>query len=220
MTIRERIIDCLQSHPEGLNDDQLTELLNLSRRQTANSYCRRLEVEGHIRRDIVDGIINNFLMDIPVEIHQQHNITENENIDEMSVEEYQLQWYWEGNVQATLVKYLKSLNYNIVQEVDTRTHQRGVDVITEKGGQEMWITVKGYPRPKRRTNPRLQAAHWFASALYDIIKYREKDNSVQLAFALPDFERYRNISKGISWFKKASGFTYFWVNNNGMVDEE
>ena len=214
MTIKERILDCLQIHPEGLDDDQLSEILGLSQRQTANSNCRQLALEGYIRRERVDGIIHNFWLGVPF----QPNQNTNNQVGEMSVEEYHLQWYWEGNVQKTVVNYLLTANYSIIQNVNILNHERGIDVIAEKEGKEIWITVKGYPRPKLTTNPRLQAAHWFASAIYDIIKYREKDNSVRLVFALPDFDRYRNISKDISWFKKASGFTFYWILNSGEVE--
>ena len=138
----------------------------------------------------------------------------------MTIEEYHLQWFWEGNVQVTLLKHLRSIRYHILFQADTRTHQRGIDIVAERDGQILWITVKGYPREKVKTNPRLQSVHWFSSALYDIIKYREKDRKVSLAVALPDFSRYRDLAKEVSWFKSEANFIFFWVKPSGELEIE
>ena len=50
MTIQDRILDYLQKHPEGVDDDALTIALSLAQRQQANQRCRRLEQFGFITR--------------------------------------------------------------------------------------------------------------------------------------------------------------------------
>jgi len=49
MTIRNRIIDHLKNHPEGIDDDDLAFNLGLKSRQQANTRCRQLEKEGFVK---------------------------------------------------------------------------------------------------------------------------------------------------------------------------
>jgi len=55
MTIKERIVEYLKKHPEGVDDDLLARNLNLSARQQANIRCRQLEEEGLVERRKVGG---------------------------------------------------------------------------------------------------------------------------------------------------------------------
>jgi hypothetical protein len=61
MSARDRIIDLLMAHPDGLDDDLIAEKLGFSQRQQANSRCRELEREGIIARRSVAGKIRNIL---------------------------------------------------------------------------------------------------------------------------------------------------------------
>ena len=63
MTVRDRIIEYLKVHPEGVDDDTLAIELGLSARQHSNQECRRLEQQGLVRRLKVRGKIRNFLSD-------------------------------------------------------------------------------------------------------------------------------------------------------------
>jgi hypothetical protein len=58
------------------------------------------------------------------------------------------------------------------------------------------------------------------NGIFDIIKYREKNKNLELAFATPDFPRYRNLAENITWFKSAAKFSYFWVKEDGSVRVE
>lgn len=55
-------------------------------------------------------------------------------------------WFWEGNVQAAIVTHLAAAGYRVKQVVDTASKAQGVDILAQRGGQ-VWVTVKGYPRP-------------------------------------------------------------------------
>jgi len=81
----------------------------------------------------------------------------------------------------------------------------------------LWVTVKGYPKGTDKTKPSVQARHWFKQAIFDIIVYREEDNHVSLAVAMPDYPRYRKLAQKIPWFKKAAHFAYFWVKEDGQI---
>jgi predicted transcriptional regulator len=50
MTVRDRIIEHLKSHGEGVDDDMLSQALGLTRRQHANQECRKLESVGLVER--------------------------------------------------------------------------------------------------------------------------------------------------------------------------
>ena len=67
-------------------------------------------------------------------------------------------------------------------------------IIAERSGQELWVSVKGYPRGTEKTNPTVQARHWFQGAVFDIVLYRGEDTQVALAIALPDYRRYRKLA--------------------------
>ena len=214
MTIKQRILMYLQTHPEGIDDDDLARTLNLSARQQANTRCRELEKEGLVIRRKVDGKIQNFWTGkriqtvIPPEIKSK--VTDPKYND----------WFWEGNVQSAVVMYLVSQAYQIRSVADTASHQRGIDIIAEKEGTNLWVSVKGYPRGTTKTNPSVQAGHWFKQAIFDIIEYRERNKDVILAVAFPDYPRYHNLVGKISWFKSVANYSYFWVKENGEVNIE
>lgn len=99
----------------------------------------------------------------------------------------------------------------------TAARQQGIDIIAEKKGKKLWVSVKGYPNPTPRTNPSVQAGHWFKQAIFDMIDYRERDKNIMLALALPDFPRYRKMAAKITWFQTAAKYSYFRVDETGKV---
>jgi len=220
MTIRERIIQYLKNHPEGVDDDGLTFALGLKFRQQANSRCRQLEKEGFVKRKFLNGKIHNFWLDN----YSAAKITEskkalNPQRDSLEVSKFDL-WFWEGNIQSVVVNYLVSQGYSIKSVADTASKQTGVDIVAQRDGKSLWVSVKGYPKGTEKTNPSTQSAHWFTHGIFDIIKYREKNKDLELALAIPDFPRYRNLAENITWFKSAANFSYFWVDENGIVNTE
>lgn len=214
MTVKQRIISYLQNHPEGVDDDVLAMALGLSARQQANKRCRELEEEGLVIRRRVNGKIHNFWAgkDIAVPPYAPPNSDNSQNNNP----KYE-HWFWEGNVQSKVINSLAVQGYQIRSVADTASHQQGIDIVAEKDGKPLWVSVKGYPRGTDKTNPSLQAGHWFKQAVFDIIEYRERDRTVSLAVALPDFPRYRSMAQKITWLKPVANFAYFWVNENGEV---
>jgi hypothetical protein len=84
-------------------------------------------------------------------------------------------WYWEGNVQASVARFLVAAGWTIESAADTASRQRGIDLLATKEGRRLGVEVKGYPgtvyargaragQPKP-TAPTTQARHWFAQAL-------------------------------------------------------
>lgn len=166
-----------------------------------------------IRRQ-VNGKIHNFLAGKTIAESRKTTPIAPENSNKFE------HWFWEGNVQSQVVRYLSLHNYQIRSVANTATHEQGIDIIAEKNGKPLWVSVKGYPKGTAKTKPSTQAAHWFKQVIFDIIKYRGLDKNVSLAVALPDFPRYRSLTNQVSWFKPIANFTYFWVKENGEVIPE
>lgn len=113
MTVKQRIIACLQNHPEGIDDDELAKVLNLSARQQANSNCRQLEKDGLVIRKQVNGKIHNFLANKAASVTPI--IVQESRPDRPKFDN----WFWEGNIQAKVIVYLVSQNFQIRSFADT-----------------------------------------------------------------------------------------------------
>jgi len=208
MTIGERIVEALKTRPDGVDDDELTKLLQLTARQQANTRCRSLEKQGLVARRPVNGKIRNFWIDgvsLPNEILGA--------APTVGVKP----WFWEGNVQQAIVNHLTTRRYLIRSVADTAGRQRGVDVIAERLGRPLWISVKGYPVGTVKTRPSLQASHWFKQVIFDVLAYRGLNSDFDLGVGLPDFRRYRDMAQKIDWFKPIGSFSYFWVREGDDV---
>jgi hypothetical protein len=127
-------------------------------------------------------------------------------------------WYWEGHVQAVVVEWLKVQGWEIVQAVDTAAKTPGVDIIARRPpDKELWVTVKGF----REKSKYVQARHWFASAIFDLVTYRDQKPELYLAVALPDgYATYRGLAAKVGWLKKTMPFTILWVGADGTVRSE
>lgn len=213
MTIRDNIIGYLQTHPNGVDDDNLSEALALKSRQQANMRCRALAKEGLVIRRVHNGKIHNFWAG-------NVSVVPNEDLPSRShTPQEGYAWFWEGNVQATVVRYLVSQNYAIRSVADTASHQTGKDIVAERNGRLLWVTVKGYPRGTEKTRPSTQAGHWFKDAIFDVITYRGEESGVELGVALPDYPRYRSLVQKVNWFQPIARFVYFWVQKDGSVSQ-
>jgi len=207
-TIRERILEYLSQHPEGVDDDELARALQLKARQQANSRCHKLAAEGLVERRRIGGKIHNFL------IAPERTFAPPVPPEPVT----QRPWFWEGNVQQVVVEYLRKVDYRIVRFADTATRQPGRDIEAESKIGPLWVTVKGYPEGTVRTRPSTQAGHWFKQALFDIVAWRGEDQAVELALAIPDFPRYRDLATRVAWLQPVARFTFIWVMEDGTVE--
>jgi hypothetical protein len=221
MTVRDRIVEHLKAHAEGMDDDMLTEALGLSRRQHANQECRKLENIGLVERRLVNGKTRNFLRDStrnstpvarPVVGVQPEGLNPPIRNDVKS-------WYWEGNVQSTVVTFLVSSGFMIRRVADTLTREHGKDVIAVSSScRELWVSIKGQPDGTKRTGPHLMARHYFEAAVHDLLCWRDEDKSVSLALGLPDFVTYRSGARKIAGRLLELKASIFWVSQDGKVE--
>lgn len=209
VTIQDRIIEYLAVHPEGVDDDALVIALGLRQRQQANQRCRRLEKFGIVCRRVVCGKIHNFLNpDAP-------QTRPTNTLPPVGAER---PWNWEGNVQARVVTYLREKGYSIVSTADTATKQQGKDIVAaDPHGCRLWVSANGYPIGTLRTNPRTQARHWFAHALFDLVLWHNEDSSLALGLALPEETTYLRLTDRSRWFFNALNARIFWVREPGGV---
>lgn len=104
MTIKDRIVHYLMTHPEGIDDDDLARVLNLSARQQANSRCRQLQEEGLVIRCLYRGKIYKFWAGVDIPVIDPVGL---EEMDELS--DKHKDWFWEGNIQSLVIGYLVDL---------------------------------------------------------------------------------------------------------------
>ena len=168
---------------------------------------------GFITRRQIRGKIHNFLnADVPMHIVQKSTTV---------VTIGERPWFWEGHVQAAVVKYLKSLNHTIRVFADTATRQQGKDIIAvDTSGQTLWISAKGYPVGTLQTRPGTQARHWFSHAMFDLVLWRGENRAVRVGLALPDKTTYRNFAVRVRWFLEEVNASIYWVSEGEQVKVE
>lgn len=140
----------------------------------------------------------------------------------------QQEWFWEGNVQEAFCRWLRLEGWSIIQAVDTARKQRGTDIVAEREGIRAHLEVKGYPSkmysdPRRRgeqkrTNPSLQAKHWFAHALLKVCQLREIHPHDRVGLVYPDIDRYRTLADSVATTLREIRLDLYFVSEDGLVD--
>jgi hypothetical protein len=59
-------------------------------------------------------------------------------------------WYWEGNVQATVARFLVSEGWVIESVADTASRQQGIDLMATNGARRLAVEVKAIQGPSMR----------------------------------------------------------------------
>ncbi len=135
-------------------------------------------------------------------------------------------WFWEGNVQQRLAIYFQNLGYDVTT-ADTFSKSRGIDITARRKSQEVLIEVKGYPSDKyadgdkqgrpKKTQPTLQAHHWFSDALITVIRRKSKSPNSIIAIGLPEFNRYLKLIEETKWAFEKLEIHVFFVKQSGEV---
>lgn len=189
--------------------------------QQANISCRALAQEGLVSRRQVLGKIHNLWIGqeatIALPSQPVSQMTANPHLPPHYKSD---NWFWEGNVQDQVVRYLQAHKWAIRSCADTASHQRGKDIIAKRNGSELWVPVKGYPTGTKRTHATVQAGHWFKGAVFDIIRYRGENERALLGIALPDFPRYHRLAETIRWLEPVASFVYYWVQPTGEITHD
>ncbi len=217
MTVADNVIRALGAHPAGMTDAELATVL-AKRHPHINTTCRLLADQGLIVRDTSHGGIVNRLRGDPPPLVR---VARREPSSAAS------EWAWEGNVQSRMATHLAGTGWSTIRVADTALRERGVDIIAERDGQRLLLEVKGWPsstyargeragQPKP-TQPTTQAGVWFAEGLTTLIRRGIEPRS-QLAMALPDMPRYRNLLAEAAWALDRLNITVYLVTADGTVE--
>lgn len=216
MTHKERILKLLRKQRGAICDDCIAANLKLKQRQIAYQNCTNLYKGLKIKRKV--GVCLNckktkIVSWVNIDEGGDNLIKSKINPD-IKLEKVQ-PWYWEGNMQSSLISWLVLKGYSIQSAANTKAHSKGKDIIAiNPAKQKLWISVKGYPEKSQNT----QARHWFSSAIFDLLLYRNESSSAILALGMPDgFTTYLNLAARMDWLFKVLPFKIYWVDKNGHI---
>jgi len=218
MTHKENILLFLSNLNGKICDDCIAHELKMKRRQIAYKNCTELENNSKISRGYGScSYCHKYKKVSSSDLNMQNKdiITSTKSFQSLANQE---NWYWEGNVQDAILKYLVNKEYKILSVSDTSARAQGIDIkAISSNRRETWISVKGYPNKSEYS----QARQWFAVALFDLIRYRTESSDVDLTIGLPDgFSTYLNLVPRVKWLKVNLPFKFFWVSENGEIREE
>ena len=142
--------------------------------------------------------------------------------------EPELEWHWEGNIQASMVRHLAQLGWSIRSVADTSTRQRGVDIVAIVSDTRLLVEVKGYPSSfyargskrghRKKTPASVQARVWFADLIMSSMLNSDDDPDAEIVLCMPDVPTYRSLESRVGASLDALGFGRAWVSENGTVD--
>ncbi len=55
------------------------------------------------------------------------------------------EWFWEGNVQQAMIRYLRAQGWTAEHSTDTARGEHGSDIVARRDGKLLLVEVKGYP---------------------------------------------------------------------------
>lgn len=139
------------------------------------------------------------------------------------------EWFWEGNVQQAMTRYLRAQGWTVEHSTDTARGEHGPDIVARRHGELLLVEVKGYPSVRyvkgtkaglpKPTKPTLQAKHWFAEALTSTILRRSHNSEAQFALAFPDLARYRTLIEESGWALRRPEISVYLVGEDGAVEK-
>jgi hypothetical protein len=218
MTAKESIVQVLHQTSQRICDDCMKEAAHLKVLQVSYTVCTDLAGRGTIGRGhSTCGLCRKTKICSWADPHSQPKAVTGSTVPvQRRIDERP--WFWEGNVQKTLVSWLAMRGYSIRSVADTAARAPGKDIIAlSPDDRELWVSVKGYPE----NSPHVQARHWLAGAIFDLVLYRNERPDIELALGLPDgFVTYTSLAARVTWLRRATPFTLFWVAEDGQVREE
>ena len=206
MTIKDAILAYISASASGVADSDLRQALGVKHHAQVNQRCRELAAAGLIERRQEETGIRNYFVALP-----RRNLKSRPPVISDQA------WFWEGNVQAAVVRHLVQDGFNVVRVADTSSREHGKDIVVRKDGRELWVSVKGRPAGTERTTPFTQARNWFYGVFFEVCAWRGEDSTVDLMLALPEFITYRNLSEKVSWLGGTVNFSLAWVQEDGTV---
>jgi Holliday junction resolvase-like predicted endonuclease len=135
-------------------------------------------------------------------------------------------WFWEGNVQASLMVYLRNQGYDVV-EVNTLSKEAGPDILAKRGTESLLVEIKGWPSDryvdgvragtKKATRPSTQAKHWFGEAILTLIRRKHTRPECNLAIGLPDYPKYLQWLDECRWALQVLEISVYLISKEGST---
>ena len=139
---------------------------------------------------------------------------------------YEQEWYEETNVARKIRDFLRKKGWIIIKFNENK-RQRGPDIVAVKDNKKIIIEVKGYPSKRyvkgekkgklKPTPPNLQATHWFAEAIFSVIREKSKDKTIKIGIGLPKFPRYLKLINEVNALTFLD-LKFYIVSKNGRVE--
>jgi hypothetical protein len=136
-------------------------------------------------------------------------------------------WFWEGNVQAAVVKLLAGDGWRVLRVAGTESREHGVDVEARRGSEHLLVEVKGHPSLVYRTGERAgqpkgpavgaQARTYFGGALLAGLLMRADHPAARVVLAFPDMGAFPSLARRVAGSLLPSGVEIWLVDEAGTV---
>jgi Holliday junction resolvase-like predicted endonuclease len=213
MTVAEDIMRLLRDNPEGLSDGIIAQRLGKIHQQIQQT-CVRLAQQGGLVRDTKTSPITNRLAPASQQVPSVgagkaagSKTALAAGVRAEVATSPSREWFWEGNVQSAVVAHLVAAGWRIVRAADTANRERGTDIVAQRDGTTLHVEVKGWPSSSysdptrageiKRTQPTLQAGHYFAGVVLSAMQLRQRHPEDEVAVAFPDMPRYQALSDSV-----------------------
>lgn len=137
------------------------------------------------------------------------------------------EWFWEGNVQASVLSHLVSAGWRIRRVANTATGEHGVDIEADRQGERLVVEVKGYPgttyaRGERKgalksTPQAAQARTYFSNALLSGLIMRAENIDASVVLAFPDVPTFNKLGTRVAAPLATAGIEVWLVAEEGTV---
>ena len=140
------------------------------------------------------------------------------------------EWFWEGNIQAAVVRHLATDGWRIRRVADTHSREHGVDIEADRGEISLLIEVKGYPSStyrggtnegqKKTFGVGAQARNYFGNAVLTGLLMRSDNSGARVVLAFPTFETFRALARRSGRPLQQAGIEIWLVDERGVVTED
>lgn len=139
------------------------------------------------------------------------------------------EWWWEGNVQAAVVRHLAAEGWSIRRVADTSSREHGVDIDASRGAERLLVEVKGYPSATYVRGPKegtakaggvaMQARTYYAGAVLSGMLMRSERPDARVLLVLPDVETYRSLTARTCGPLDRTGVELWLVDQAGTISQ-
>jgi hypothetical protein len=139
------------------------------------------------------------------------------------------EWFWEGNVQAAVVRHLAGAEWRVLRVADTERGEHGVDIEADRQGERLLVEVKGYPGTlyargdrqgmTKRTNAATQARAYFSHAVLAGLLMRSESTGARVVLTFPAMATFEHLAHRVAAPLTSAGIEVWLVHEDGTVTE-